>query len=155
MILGYCGDFAGEELEHVRALALNPNDANIMASYGVSLAVCGRAEEGIARIREAMRLNPHHPEWYWMDLGSVLYMARRYGDAIEAFKHRTRPDTWVLASLAACHAELGQMEEATRAVAGVLQLKPGFSLSREREGAWSPLNSAHFRDGMRKAGLPD
>ncbi len=47
-----------------------------------------------------MRLNPYHPEWYWVDLGSVFYAAKRYEDAIEAFKKRLRPQAWVLSRLA-------------------------------------------------------
>ena len=34
------------------------------ALYLRSLA---RFEEGIAHMREAMRINPYHPEWYWID----------------------------------------------------------------------------------------
>ena len=49
-------------------------------------------EEGIDRIREAMRLNPYHPEWYWVNLGSVLYEAGKYADAAEAFGRVTGPD---------------------------------------------------------------
>ena len=46
-----------------RAVALNPNDANGIARMGLALATSGgRAEEGIALIRQAMRLNPFHPE---------------------------------------------------------------------------------------------
>ena len=71
-------------------------------------------------MREAMRLNPYHPEWYWVDLGSVLYAAHCYEEALEAFKHRNRPGTLVLARLAACYAQLGRMDEARRMVAELL-----------------------------------
>jgi tetratricopeptide (TPR) repeat protein len=69
MIYGYSGDLKNAELHYERAIALNPNDANALAGSGLLLAGLGRAEEGIERIRKAMRINPYHPEWYWMDLG--------------------------------------------------------------------------------------
>ena len=59
-----------------------------------------------------MRLNPYHPEWYWTNLGSVLYEARKYADAAEAFGQITRPGYWIFCRLAGCYAQLGQMNEA-------------------------------------------
>jgi DNA-binding SARP family transcriptional activator len=155
LILSWCGDWGGEERAYRRALELNPGDANIMATYGLLLAAQGRADEGVALIREAMRLNPYHPDWYWIDLGCALYVARRYTDAIEAFLHRSDPGIWVLARLAACYAQLGQMDEAARTVSEVLKLKPNFSIADHRVGSWKFADLIHFTEGMRKAGLPD
>jgi len=154
-IYGVCGDFHNEEQHYRRAIALNPNDANAIASLGGVLALLGRQQEGIDYIREAMRLNPYHPEWYWVDLGSVLYMARRYDDAIEAYRHRTRPGYWVMSRLAACYAQLGRQTEATAAVAEVLRQRPDFSIAKLRRPGWNAADSEHIVDGMRKAGLPD
>jgi TolB-like protein len=155
MIRGAGGDLKGEEWHYQRAMALNPNDANVIASSGVMSALAGRPEEGIDRIRQAMRLNPYHPEWYWVDLGTVFYLAHRYDDAIEAYRHRTRPGHWVLARLAACYSHLGLMEEAAAAAAQVLRLKPDFSIAKLRRAGWGPIESEHIREGMRKAGLPE
>jgi TolB-like protein len=155
MICGVGGDLKREEHHYRRAMALNPNDANVIAGWGATLAALGRPEEGIDWIREAMRLNPYHPEWYWVDLGIVFYMARRYEDAIEAYRHRSKPGHWVLSRLAACYAQMGCMEEAAAAAAQVLQLKPDFSIAKLRRAGWGPLESEHVRAGMRKAGLPE
>ena len=43
MIRGASGDFKGEEWHYQRAMALNPNDANVIASSGVTKAA---PEEG-------------------------------------------------------------------------------------------------------------
>jgi len=155
MIYGFSGNLKGEQRHYERALVLNPNDANAMATSGVVLAAVGRAEEGIARIREAMRLNPYHSEWYWMDLGIALYAARRYADAIEAFGHRTQPGAWTLCRIAACHAQIGQLEEARAAAAEALRQQPDFSLSKVRLPMWSATDAQHLLEGMRRAGLPD
>ena len=47
----------------------------------------GQHDLGLSMFREAFRLNPYHPEWYWVDLGSVLYVCGKYEEAIEAFSH--------------------------------------------------------------------
>ena len=155
VIHGARNDLDDEARHYQRAIALNPNDANAIAAYGALLAVFGRPEEGIDRIREAMRLNPYHPEWYWVDLGIVLYIARRYADAVEAYSHRTRPGSWVLARLAACYAQMGRMQEAAAAAAEVRKLRPDFSLAKLRRTGWNATDTEHILEGMRKAGLPE
>jgi TolB-like protein len=155
MIYGSAGDLEQEERHFLQALSLNPNDANTLSTYGLLLGWLGRADEGIDCIREAMRLNPYHPEWYWCDLGSVLYAAKRYEDAIEAFGKHMRPLAWVLSRLAACYAQLGRMEEAKKATGEVMKKNPNFTVSRQRVGGWHLQSVAHLREGMIKAGLPE
>jgi adenylate cyclase len=90
-----------------RALSLNPNDDLVVVQEGELLTWLGRAEEGIEWIRKAMRLNPYHPERFWGHLGRACFVARRYGEAIDALKCITQPDAGQHALLAACHAQLG------------------------------------------------
>jgi DNA-binding SARP family transcriptional activator/TolB-like protein/Tfp pilus assembly protein PilF len=151
----YLREFDDEKLRLERALALNPNDANARATYGAALASFGQHEEGIHHIREAMRLNPFHPEWYWVTLGNAFLAARRYEDAIEALKRRTRPQVWVLTRLAICLAHMGRIEEARKMTWRVLDLNPEFRISTLRRGAWSDEDVEHMRDGMLLAGLPE
>lgn len=146
---------AAEEQQYLRALALNPNDANVLATYGGALVALGRIEEGISHFREAMRINPFHPEWYWTSLGRVLYAARRYADAVEALNRKSQPPTWVLSRLAACYGQLGLKDEAAKVVAEILRRKPDFTISRQRAAGWGPTQWEHFREGLRKAGLPE
>ena len=63
-------DRAISELQ--RALELNPNDADVMTDYAWTLNYAGRTEEAIEWALKAMRLNPHYPEWYVMQLGPHL-----------------------------------------------------------------------------------
>lgn len=151
----YCGDREEEERHNQRALALNPNDANALTSAGAILARHGRYEEAIDRVREAMRLNPYHPEWYWVSLGNIFYLARRYEDALESFKHRSGPGYWLLARIAACYGQLGRMEQARAAAAEVMRLKPDFATSKLRYPNWAASDVERVREGMRKAGLPE
>lgn len=152
---GYLREFDDEKRQLERALALNPNDANAKASYGSALAALGQHDEGLRHIREAMRLNPFHPEWYWLELGAAFMAARRYEDAIEAYKRRTRPLVWVLSRLAICYAHLGRIGEAQEMARRLLELNPAFRISAARRGGWSDEDAAHHREGMLLAGLPD
>lgn len=152
---GYLREFDDEKRQLERALALNPNDANAKASYGSAIAALGQHEEGLRHIREAMRLNPFHPEWYWLELGAAFMAARRYEDAIEAYRRRTRPQVWVLSRLAICLAHLGRIGEAQEMARRILERNPAFRISTSRRGGWSDEDTAHQRAGMLLAGLPD
>ncbi len=95
-----------------RGLALNPNYDLLVVQNGEVLTWRGHAEEGIEWIEKAMRLNPFHPERFWSHLGRALYMARRYEDAVAAFKRITATDHTHHAFLAACHSQLGDWDAA-------------------------------------------
>ena len=148
-------DLDRAEHHHRRAIALNPNDANAIASAAALLTFLGRPEEGIDRLREAMRLNPYHPDWYWSDLSLALYATRRYDEAIEALRRMARLGYWQWARLAACYAQLNRMGEAANSAAEVNRLRPGFSIANIQLPYRKPADAAHVLDGMRKAGLPE
>jgi len=151
----YLGNFAEEERHNRRAIALNPNDANALMLMGATLAHQGRDDEGLDHIRKAMRLNPYHPEWYWVTLGNALYEAHRYEDALEAYGQRGTPGYWVLSRIAACYGQLGRMEEARAAAAEVMRLKPSFAISKVFRAGWRASDVEKIRDGLRKAGFPE
>ena len=149
----YRGDRNSAERHNQRACALNPNDANAILASGRLLARRGRHEEGIDRIREAMRLNPYHPEWYWTNLGSVLYSARKYADAAESFGRVTRPGYWILCRIASCYAQLGRTSEAAAAADEARRLRPDFSPANLRLRECEPGEAEHIKEGLMKAGF--
>jgi tetratricopeptide (TPR) repeat protein len=155
MIYGYSGDLTNAELHYERAISLNANDANALAGSGLLLAGRGRAEEGIDRIRKAMRINPYHPEWYWMDLAMALYAARRYEEAADAFKRRKHLGYWTWWRIAACYAQMGRMEEAAVAADEARKENPDISLSKIKLHLWTGAEAEHVRSGLRKAGMPE
>lgn len=151
----YLDELDDEKRQLELALTLNPNDANAKASYGMALSCFGQFEQAITEVRDAMRLNPFHPEWYWVGLGGIFLAARRYEDAIEAFKRRTRPQVWVLSHMAASLAHLGRMAEAQEMARRLLEQNPAYQISTSRRGKYPAEHVAHLQDGMRLAGLPD
>lgn len=153
--VSYTGDLEAEERCYRKSVELNPSDANAMAALGLVMVARGQHEEGLALFREAFRLNPYHPEWYWVDYGSALYACEKYEEAIEAYSHRRNPHIWVLSRMAACYAQLDRMTEARAVVAKIMQIDPSFRLSQQRSGNWGSDYVARFKAGMRKAGLPE
>jgi adenylate cyclase len=139
-----------------RSIALNPNDATGVEQLGLIAIRAGRAAEGIDLVRQAMRLNPYHPDWYWTDLAIGLYAARRYAEALDANR---RIAAWKspahLARLAACHAQLGDLDEARAQAAELLRLKPDFRISALTSSYKNRDDVEHELDGLRKAGLPE
>lgn len=139
-----------------RSIALNPNDANALTRLALALTKVGRAEEGLKAAHQAIRNNPFHPDYYWIDLAIVAYAARHYEEALGAVRRvAVHGRYWDYARMAACLAQLGRVEEARAAAAKVLALKPDFSLLAEPMTYGNPADLEHVRDGMRKAGLPD
>jgi adenylate cyclase len=140
-----------------RALALSPNEAGVLMTIGVDLGITlGRAEEGLELIKRAMRLNPHHPEWYIRSLGYALYYAQRFEDAVAAYRRLRECDLSCHLHLALSYAQLGRNIEAAAQAAEVRKLDPDFSAGRFADRdyyAYRPALELFF-DGARKAGLP-
>ena len=139
-----------------RALSLNPNDDLIVVQQGELLTWLGEAEQGIEWIRKAMRLNPYHPERFWSHLGRAYFVARRYDEAVDAFRRITAVEYTHHAFLAACHARLGDATNARVRAQAVLALAPAFTT----EGYLATLyykrdeDRAHHRQSLLDAGLP-
>ena len=145
------------EFHQAKALALNPNDDLIVVQQGEILTWVGKPEEGVPWIQKAMKLNPFHPPRFWNHLGRAWFVARRYPDAIDAFKRITAPDQFHHAFLAACHAQLGDAGSSSHHKQQVLALNPDFTWSGTLEPTLHYKHDrdlAHHRESVLKAGLP-
>ena len=151
-------DLALSELDE--AIELNPNDAEVLTDIGLCLSYAGRAEEGLESAHKAMRINAHSPEWFLMQLGQIYFDARQYEQAVTTLENlRSLETTLTRLYLAASHAALDQSSKAEEAIERVLELDPLATLEK-----WANVNLApyadqkdleHFRENLRKAGLPD
>jgi adenylate cyclase len=139
-----------------RALALNPNYDLVVVQQGELLTWLGRPEEGIDWIRQAMRLNPYHPERFWNHLGRANYCAEKYAEAAEAFSRITRPDHTHHAFLAATFAQMGSAVAAAAHTAEVLKREPKFSVAvyLATQHYKRDVDRRRHEAGLLKAGLP-
>jgi adenylate cyclase len=118
--------------EAERAIALNPSDADSYATRGAVLVYSGRAREAIISFEIAMRLNPRMASSQFEPIGWAYYLDRRYKEALTSLKAGAdvNPnDYYDQAGIAACYAQLGQMDEAAHA-AGEVAIFRGRELRR-------------------------
>ena len=151
------GEFDKALAHSERALELNPNDGDLLASYGQMLTFAGQSKEARRWVEDAMRRNPHYPGWYASALSSILYLENDYEGAIASLNKVGTLAIWDHRRLAASYAQLGRQADAQRHVDAVLESDPNFSLDafvatlKFRRDA----DKEHVLDGLRKAGLPE
>jgi adenylate cyclase len=163
-VLGQIHAFRREHesaLESARkTIALDRNFADGYALLGVSHTHMGRAQEAVAEIEKAMRLNPHPPAIYHLTLGRALYFLGRYDEAAPILERAVELNQSYLLShllLAAAYGQVGNEEGADWQQVEILGLDPDFTigdwLSREIIVDQSYLE--RLTSGLRKAGLPE
>lgn len=94
------------------ALALNQNDEEAHAIYGVILTAVGEHDAAIEQFAIAKRYNPFEFNWVTTCRGIALFSARRYEDAIETLIQLPNSNNEVRCWLAASYAKAGRLDEA-------------------------------------------
>jgi TolB-like protein len=155
------------EIHFKRALAFNPNHADVAAVFANVLVYWGRWREALTRIDTAKRLNPLPPNLYHWYHALALYSAREYAQAIRALREMRSLDRWSHGLLAACYAQIGRLDEARSELDAFIGererelMERGEAPPRRRldlvlsraDRYRNPMDREHFLDGLRKAGL--
>jgi TolB-like protein/Flp pilus assembly protein TadD len=147
--------------EATRALALNPHEPFLLGNIGSWLAFTGRWDEGVALIRKAIALNPKvYPRWWHAALGKNHYRKGEYREALAEFKTMNLPNwSWNQIELAYTYGQLGDLDNAQKALAKLHELYPGFDLEKaameHRKFSFEQSYIDHAVEGLRKAGVPD
>lgn len=140
--------------EYASALALNPNDADVMAEMADALVYAGRCEEAVELLIKAMRLNPYYPDWYLWYLGGAYFQNEQFKKAIETLLQMTNP-TEGRRLLAASYAHMGHLDEAKEQARLVRQAHPQFYTDKWR--TTQPFKNSkdleRLISGLRMAGL--
>lgn len=140
-----------------RALALNPNDTDVVADVGNRLCFAGQWERGLPLIEAAYKRNPALPDHYRFAHFVYHYIDGRYEASLHEAKRIKLPDViYTHIALAISYARLGRSVEATAAVNRILALDPGYA-----DRAWDDLRRRNYApevlhaliDGLREAGL--
>jgi TolB-like protein len=139
-----------------RAVELNRMDGSNLATMGSLIAYTGDWEHGCALVESALRLNPHHPGWYWFAHYFNAYRKGDYRGALSiALKFNMPGYFYTHALAAAVYGQLGLREQAQEALQELLALRPDFAVAarKEFEKSHDPELVAHLIDGLCKAGL--
>ncbi|MEJ2455274.1 MAG: tetratricopeptide repeat protein [Candidatus Thiodiazotropha sp.] len=152
------GNYQRAREEAEKALALEPSYANAHVLLATLLYYTGQPEAGLAMIKRAIRLNPHHPYNYPFHLGQAYFILGDYRAAIDAFASglESNPSSERLhVWLAAAYARAGELENARWEAEQVMAYNPEFSLGRISE-AFPFQDEADlqlFVEALRLAGL--
>jgi TolB-like protein/DNA-binding winged helix-turn-helix (wHTH) protein len=142
-----------------RAIELNPSDSNVLNATSSPLLYVGRTDEAIARIRQAMGVDPFHPDHFHWQMSWALW---EKGDCDGAVREMQRmapipdPAQRMLAAALSC---AGRSEAAREALAIFLKTSNHASLQGERERLaplWAASGSLdRWIEDLRQAGMPE
>ena len=152
-------DAALEAIE--KAIAAAPSDSLMRARFGRILGHVGRADEGIAQVRQAMRMSPDSlPLLYF--LGANLRVSGKFDEAIEALlEHRKRLGGRILPApttqLVAAYFQAGRKDEARAEAQKILSGTRDYTVGRaQRSAVYKNAEDRHiFASALRSAGIPD
>lgn len=139
------------------ALALNPNDTESMADFGLRVAVLMKWDEAMPLVEESFRRNPCQATTFRMAFVFWHYRERRRKEALREVRLVGAPDiVYPHLAAAAAAAEFGRREEARVAVAEIERVAPGYGrrlvadhVSRNAH----PILVQSLAASLRKAGL--
>ena len=149
----------------VRAITVDPNDADSYAQLGLALVWAGRASEALEPLNKAIRLNPNYPDLYLAYLGIAHFALHDHAKALEFLEQsieRNPGSEVTLVHLIAAYGHLGRTEEAKnfikrvdrrRSERGLPQyvVKTARRLVPYRHGQ----DALHLLMGLHRAGVPD
>ena len=140
-----------------RAIAINPNDTELLAEYGLRLALTGEWARGRDLMLDVLDRNPGPLGYYESVVALCYYMLGDYGSAgvwIGKAKLSANPIYHVIA--AAIYGQLGRREEAeaerqwfAKAAPEILTELPKVIRMRSIK----PKDETHLLEGLAKAGL--
>ena len=139
-------------------LALDPSDAEGIATLAMTHAFSGASDRALELIDTAMRLDPYYPFWHLVVIALSQMALENYTEAIAALKRAIarNPDSMPFHMLlAACLALVGEHEAAEKALTESRRLNPALSISfaSEQIPYRRPEDRERLLAGLRKAGL--
>ncbi|QIG48993.1 adenylate/guanylate cyclase domain-containing protein [Nordella sp. HKS 07] len=153
------GELELAESHAARGVMLNPNDRHAVGMRGTVANFLGDAQLGIEWLLRARRLDPRSFDAGREPLIEAYYASHQYAAAIDEFKQWRRPPAGMWLVAAACHAQLGRMDESRAALRRFETERPHEFNFAESVAAQVGMykrqeDRDHWLDGYRKAGLP-
>lgn len=142
------------------AVLIRPLCANTNALFGNILIYCGRPNDAIERVKNAIRYAPVYAPW-WVELLAIAYRdSGHYGQAISAAKEALRlssEKSGARAILASACVAGGWLEAAREVASTILEADPAFSVSSygHQHPYQDPAKLETVLSNLREAGLPN
>jgi adenylate cyclase len=144
---------------HEKSIELNPGATNVMASLAETLLYTGRVGEAIELLHRAMRLDPHHPDWFKWNLAETLWTAEDCDTALSTMLSMAKIPNMARLTLAVIFVCLGRQEEAKATIGEFLQSEPDYSIAEVKDKTQHLYKDPAIRDrwiaDLRTAGLPE
>ncbi|KRE00847.1 hypothetical protein ASE61_19495 [Bosea sp. Root670] len=159
MTVLYFSKEPGEALKvGAQALALNPNDTELLGEFGSRVAQAGDWARGAAMLKEAMAKNPGHSDYYIGLLALAAYMQGDDSRAADLIRRANLRQFSIYQFVAALiFARLGLEAETAQWRAEFLKLRPGFFDDFDGEldkRNFNPRDRAILIRGALQAGFP-
>lgn len=145
-----------------RAIALNPNNVDVLAFYGMlwTYAHIGDPTErarGVEAMKKAIALSPIHPTWYHFPIAWHYYWNEEYETALAETKKIDLQGYWhTHLQLVTIYGAMGRKQDAQASVTRLLELYP--EIPRKYREEWRKWNVPepmidHAAGDLRRAGL--
>lgn len=136
-----------------QAVAVNPNDAEVLAGRGNILLWLGQTGAAIDLLEAARNVNPDLSHLDRFALGLGYYLQGRYGAAAELLERnlsKSPTDSHNHVLLALIYVQQDRRDDAARALASVRRLLPLFNPDTFGSQLRNPEDRERVRDGLRK-----
>ena len=142
---------------------LNPNDADMLINKAMMLSLQGEPDAALALARSAIRLNPHHPDYYLDYLAHCYFVAGRYEESLTLREGLSSVLPEGRVALAVLCVLLGRLEEAQHHIEEFVADfpshwigRPSISFVVDHLFHYRRMSDADvFCNALRKTGLPE
>ncbi len=146
--------------EGEKAVALDPNGADVTALLAMTLNWSGQPQGVESLVDKAKRMSPLYSAWYLAVQAHAYRLMARYDEAIAVYGDsiaRNPDHIGPRIGLTACLAEVGRLDEARSEAAEILRINPSFTLTKyaERLTYKDPSHAERSLNALREVALPD
>jgi tetratricopeptide (TPR) repeat protein len=143
-----------------KAILLEPNNADVNATFGQVLNYWGNPERGLQMQEKAFSIDTFVPPNWEFQLGLSRLLLRQYDEALAGFNRaieRAPKFTPAHLHLAWAYVELNRLDDAKNAIKTVLELIPHYTLKEVARIFVYRVDEVRDRlfDCLRKAGMPE
>jgi TolB-like protein len=141
--------------EFAKAETLAPSNADLLLIVAWSIVQFGESGRAVSLAEQALKLNPHYPDWYNQGLSVVFFFGEQYDQSVKYRLLVKEPHALDYAYLAMANAYLGRTGAAEAAAANVKKLDAAWTAERylSEAGGYAEKESELFVEGARKAGV--